>query len=60
MNGERIPAKIGRVAYRKNFPFESKWKNRYYEIKQVVPIVVEDGDILVVVTVYAFYIGGQK
>jgi hypothetical protein len=56
--GERIPAESGRFAFRKNFPFESKWKNRYYEIKQVMPIVVEEGDKLVVVTVYAFYIGG--
>ena len=38
--GEKVAAKSGRVAYRKNFPFEAKWKNRYYEIKQVMPIVV--------------------
>ncbi|MDP2916377.1 MAG: DUF4258 domain-containing protein [Dehalococcoidia bacterium] len=57
-SGERIMAKSGRVAYRKNFSFEARWKNRYYEIKQVMPIVIEEGDKLVVVTVYAFYFGG--
>jgi hypothetical protein len=59
-SGERIRARKGRVAYRKNFLFEAKWKNRYYEIKQVIPIVMEKGDKLLVVTVYAFYFGGPK
>ncbi len=57
--GEKLPAKSGRISYRKNFPFEGKWKNRYYDIKQVMPIVVEEGDRLVVVTAYAFYFGGS-
>ncbi|MBI2847793.1 MAG: DUF4258 domain-containing protein [Chloroflexi bacterium] len=59
-SGERIAAKGGRIAYRKNFPFEARWKNRYYDIKQVLPIVIEESDRLVVVTVYAFYFGGQE
>jgi hypothetical protein len=59
-SGERIRARRGRVAYRKNFVFEARWKNRYYEIKQVVPVVVEKGDKLLIVTVYAFYFGGQE
>ncbi|MBI4288926.1 MAG: hypothetical protein HY671_10910 [Chloroflexi bacterium] len=41
-HGEQIPAKYGRVAFRKNFPFESSWKGRYYETKQVLSIVVQD------------------
>jgi hypothetical protein len=57
--GERINAKSGRTAYRKSFPFAAEWKNRYYDIKQVMPIVVEEGDSTVVVTVYAFYFGGN-
>jgi hypothetical protein len=59
-SGERIKAKRGRTAYRKNFPFKDKWKNRYYEIKQVIPVVIEKGDKMVVVTVYAFYFGGTE
>jgi len=58
--GESIPAKKSRTAFRKNFPFHSMWKGRYYETKQVMPIVVEEPDRWVVVTVYAFFIGGRK
>ena len=36
------------------------WKGRYYEVKQVTPIVVEDEDRIVVVTVYVFYFGGAE
>ena len=58
--GERLPTKLGRTAIRKNFPFRSEWKGRYYEIKQVMPIVVEEDDTVVVVTVYVFYFGGVQ
>jgi hypothetical protein len=57
-SGERSSAKRGMIAFRKNFHFASEWKNRYYEIKQVMPIVIEEDDKLIVVTVYAFYFGG--
>lgn len=56
--GEQIPAKERRIAFRKNFPFRSTWKGRPYETKQVMPIVVEEPDRLVVITVYVFFIGG--
>jgi hypothetical protein len=58
--GEEIPAKRGRKAYRKNFPFESYWKGRYYSIKQVMPIVREEVESIMVITVYVFYIGEKK
>ncbi len=58
--GEDIPAKRGRKAYRKNFSFESYWKGRYYSIKQVMPIVREELESIVVITVYVFYIGEKK
>jgi hypothetical protein len=57
--GEEIPAKKGRRAFRKNFPFRSEWKGRYYDIKQVTPIIVEEADRFVVITVYVFYFGGK-
>lgn len=58
-NGEQVPAKKGRIAFRKNFPFESYWKGKYYTTKQVMPIVKEEADELVVITVYVFYFGGK-
>ncbi len=59
-SGERLGAKRGRVAFRKNFSFEGQWKGRYYETKQVVPIVSEEAERLIVVTVYVFYFGGGR
>lgn len=57
--GEMVPAKEGRLAFRKNFTFESEWKDKYYEIKQVMPVVVEEDDQIIVITVYSFYFGGK-
>ena len=57
--GEEIPAKLGRRAFRKNLLFKAQWKGRYYEIKQVVPVMAEETDRMVVITVYVFYFGGN-
>lgn len=56
-DGEEVPAKKGRRAFRKNFRFDSKWKGKHYEVKQVMPIVVEQAEEIIVVTVYVFYFG---
>jgi hypothetical protein len=58
--GERLPAQKGRIAFRKNFGHDAMWKGKYYQAKQVMPIVVEEPDRFVVVTVYVFFIGGIK
>jgi hypothetical protein len=58
--GEQLPAQKGRKAFRKNFSYNAMWKGKYYQAKQVVPIVVEEPDRFVVVTVYVFFIGGIK
>jgi len=58
--GECFPAKKDRLSFRKNFSYNNKWKGKYYRIKQVMPIVVEEQDRFVVVTVYVFFIGGIK
>lgn len=58
--GELFPAKKGRISLRKNFSYNAMWKGKFYSIKQVVPIVVEEPDKFVVVTVYVFFIGGAK
>ncbi len=57
--GEEIPAKKGRKAFRKNFPFGSQWKGKHYEVKQVMPIIVEEAEERVVITVYVFYFGSE-
>ena len=54
-SGEEVPAKKGRVGYRKNFPYGAAWKDRYYETKQVLAIVVTEAETMLVITVYAFY-----
>lgn len=56
--GEKIPARHDRWSYRKNFAIDVIWKGKHYSGKQVVPIVVEEIERLVVVTVYVFYFGG--
>ena len=53
--GEREPAKRGRWMHRYNFEFNRTWQGRRYAIKQVAPVVAEEPDELVVVTVYTFY-----
>jgi hypothetical protein len=58
--GEVLPAKNKRLAFRKNFPFNKDWKGRHYAVKQVMPIVSEEPDKMVVVTVYVFYFGGRE
>lgn len=54
-DGEKIPAKQKREAYRKNFQFNNKWGNKFYRIKQVMPVVKEEEHSIVVITVYTFY-----
>lgn len=58
--GEQVPAKKDRIAFRKNFVFNSVWKGEHYDIKQVMPIVVEEMNKYIVVTVYVFYFGGER
>ena len=53
--GEAEPARHSRTMYRKNFQFNSTWRNRQYRVKQVAPVVAVEPDQIVVVTVYAFY-----
>jgi predicted N-formylglutamate amidohydrolase len=54
-SGEPVPAKHGRLGYRKNFQYERLWGGRYYAVKQVLAIIAEEPETLVVVTVYTFY-----
>lgn len=53
--GNPEPARKGRLMFRKNFAFNSQWRGKHYAVKQVVPVVAEEVDKLVVVTVYVYY-----
>src|SRR3954466_6030491 len=52
--GERFPAKFGRVGFRRNFKFEDVWRRRY-DTKQLEVFAVEEDGRWVVVTVIARY-----
>ena len=47
--------KRGLFLYRLNVEFKREWDGRYYNVQQVVPVVDEEEDRVVVVTVYTFY-----
>lgn len=53
--GEREPAQRGLVQYRFNVEFKRDWDGRYYGVQQIVPVVDEEIERIVVVTVYTFY-----
>lgn len=55
VNGARKPARDGKISCRLNFEFKSTWQGKYYAIKQVAPVIVEEADRIVVVTVYTFF-----
>ena len=55
LNGESNPAKHGRILCRKNFQYNDKWANKFYHIKQVVPVIKKEANNITVITVYTFY-----
>lgn len=53
--GIKKPAKKDREILVYNFTYNNTWQNNYYSIKQVSPVIKEDDDEIVVITVYVFY-----
>lgn len=53
--GEPAPAKQGRLAYRRNFQYNRLWGRKRYAVKQVMPVIQEERNRTVVITVYTFY-----
>ena len=53
--GDTYPVKLGRVAFKKNFRYNREWRGEHYRVRQVEAIAVEEGDVLVVVTVIVKY-----
>ena len=55
LEGERFPARLGRVGFRRNFNYESTWRGKVYATQQVEVIAVEEPQQWVVITVIARY-----
>ena len=53
--GQGEPARRGLVLYRLNLEFKQEWAGRRYAIQQVAPLVADEAERIVVVTVYTFY-----
>jgi hypothetical protein len=53
--GSREPAIRGREICRYNFAFNRKWQGKHYAIKQVAPVMKEEDEEVIVITVYTFY-----
>jgi len=53
--GIRKPAKKNREIVTYNFPFNNYWQGKFYSIKQVAPVIKEEYNEIVVITVYVFY-----
>lgn len=54
-DGQREPAQRGLFLYRLNLEFKREWDGRHYGVQQVAPVVDEEPDRFVVITVYTFY-----
>jgi hypothetical protein len=48
-------AELGRLECKKNYLYEDEWNEKYYKIKQVRPIFVEEDDEIVVITIYTYF-----
>jgi len=49
--GERSAAKLGRTAFRRNFPFDGEWRGRRCATKQIEAYAVEEEAGWLVITV---------
>ena len=55
MQGEQFPAKFGHTGFRRNFPFSSEWRGKYYRTKQVEAYAVREGPDWLVITIITRY-----
>ena len=53
--GEQFPAKFGRIGFRRNFSFNSKWRGEYYTNKQLEVYAVQKGNDWLVITIITKY-----
>lgn len=55
LEGESFPAKFGRTGFRRNFNFDSIWRNKHFATKQVEAYAVREGEDWLVITVLTRY-----
>ena len=48
--GERFPARFGRTAFRRNFPYAATWRGKPYSAKQLEVYAVEENNRWLVIT----------
>jgi len=53
--GSREIVKNDRIMCRLNFSYNKIWMDTSYPIKQVAPVIVEENDEIIVITIYTFY-----
>ena len=53
--GSSEPARKNRIMFRRNLPFNAIWSGKHYSVKQVAPVIAEENDEAVDVTVYVYY-----
>jgi len=53
--GSREPAKNNRTICRLNFEFNNKWQGVQYSVKQVAPVIKEEDDQIIVITIYTYF-----
>lgn len=54
-NGFTIPARMGRFAKSKVYPFDRERLGKFYKQKRIEVIYLAENDVVVTVTVFVFY-----
>jgi hypothetical protein len=54
-SGSTFPAQLGRMGFRRNFPFNAEWQEKIYATKKVEVIATKVGDDWLVITVIVKY-----
>lgn len=60
LSSDWIIGESGRYECRKNFEYKSIWNKKFYDIKQIRPIFVDEENEIVVITVYVYYFKEEK
>ncbi|MEW6170723.1 MAG: hypothetical protein AB1472_04115 [Candidatus Omnitrophota bacterium] len=48
-------AELNKLSCFKDFVFENTWNNKFYKVKQIKPIFIEEENQIIVITVYVYY-----
>ncbi|MEK6709089.1 MAG: DUF4258 domain-containing protein [Nitrospinota bacterium] len=58
--GQREQAQRGLYLFRLNLEYKREWDGRNYGVQQVAPVVAEEAERLVVITVFTFYFQEER